>query len=169
MKNYKWRGDIFSRNGVSQFTGWWFKESTPNVPIQVYDLPNNIPNNDTYMLAHVRLDGVKFDAIRGKFLQILGGQTHVKCENHRLPLIVFTMHMKKYKSVINEYLRCCEISCRVFMCKRYFGNLNYNTIIFVSYPDYDYYSESDIYPDSYSDSDSDDKILEPLISDDGLF
>ena len=49
------------------------------------------------------------------------------------------------------------------MCKRCFGNINSNTITFVSYPDGDGGSDSDIDYDSYSDWDSDYVLLEPLI------
>ena len=76
--------------------------------------------------------------------------------------------MKTCECVRNEYLRCCEFSCIVFMCKICFVNLNSNTIIFVSSPDDKDSSDSDTDSDSYlgSYSYSDDKVLEPLISDD---
>ena len=79
MRNYKWRGGIFSRHGGSKFTGCWFNEYTHNVLIEVYVLPNNIPFSYTYTLAYVCLDDVKFDAIHDNFLQIIGGHTHDKC------------------------------------------------------------------------------------------
>ena len=78
VKNHKWHGDIFSRHGGSQFTGYWFNESTHSVTIQVDNLTNNLPNTDTYTLVYVHLGDVKYYAIRDNFSQIFGGQTHVK-------------------------------------------------------------------------------------------
>ena len=49
------------------------------------------------------------------------------------------------------------------MYKRCFGNLNSNTIIFVSSLDDDNNSDSDIDSDSYSYLYSDDELWEPLI------
>ena len=117
-------------------------------------MSNNLPNNDTFKLAYVHLDDVKVDAIRDNFVQSLGGQTHVKYKNNILPLIVSTTRMNKCECVKNEYLRCCELSCRVFLCKRRFENLNANTITFISPLDDDDNSDYDIDSDSYSDSDS---------------
>ena len=54
----------------------------------------------------------------------------------------------------NEYLRCCEFSCRVFICKRCFRNINSKTIKFLSLPDDDDNSDYDTDSESYSDADS---------------
>ena len=43
--NYQWCGHIFSRNGGSQYSGWWFDWNMHNVPIQVDDITNNMTYN----------------------------------------------------------------------------------------------------------------------------
>ena len=63
-------------------------------------------------------------------------------------------------------MRCCEFSCRVFIWKRCFGNLNLNTTKFPSPPDDDGNSDYDTHSDSYSYSDSDVEVLDTIILDD---
>ena len=63
MGNYKWCGHIFSRHGSSKFSGWWFDEYIQNLPIQVHNLPNNMPYKYTYTLAYFSLDDVDVDTI----------------------------------------------------------------------------------------------------------
>ena len=64
--NYQWCGHIFSRNGGSQYSGWWFDWNMHNVPIQVDDITNNMSYTYTYTLSYVCLDGVDVDTIRKK-------------------------------------------------------------------------------------------------------
>ena len=49
--DFKWCGDIFSWHSGSQFSEWWFDINVQNVPIQVYDIPNNMSYNYTYTLV----------------------------------------------------------------------------------------------------------------------
>ena len=114
MVNFKRCGNIFSKHGGSQFSGWWFDKNMQNVPIQVDDLPNNISYNYTYTSEYFFLDDADMGIIHKYFLQMLGYHIHVQCEKHRLPLIESTTH-KKCECEKKEFLRCCkfyvEISC----------------------------------------------------------
>ena len=78
MGYFKWCGHICIRHGGSQLSVLWFEKNMQNLPIQVYDPPNNMSYNYTYTLSYLCLDDVYVDTIPNFFLQILGVNTHVQ-------------------------------------------------------------------------------------------
>ena len=86
----KWNGFTYSRHGNSQFKSWWYDEKNQSVPIKVDELKNDFPDFENYTLAYVKINEINMDSIRNQFLKSLGGQTHIQCSQHKLPLIAST-------------------------------------------------------------------------------
>jgi hypothetical protein len=97
--NIKWDGVVFSRHSGDHFSKWWFDERKQNQPIQIEGLPS-LPYNDTYTLVYVRIDDIDISSMRNEFLKSLGGQNHVQCLEHQLPLIASMNRENKCKKTI---------------------------------------------------------------------
>eukprot|EP00957_Ditylum_brightwellii_P020254 1528609-Ditylum_brightwellii.AAC.1 len=73
------------------------------------------------------------DKLRGEFLMNIGGQTHIQCGVHKLPLIVSTAKENKSSECgRQDHMRSCEFNCNVFLCKRCFNDKQRNTTTLVS-------------------------------------
>ena len=55
-----------------------------------------------YILGYARVQKSDVEGMRIKFLKNIGGQFHVQCERHKLPLICSTVPQKGVTSVIVE-------------------------------------------------------------------
>ena len=75
--------------------------------------------NKNYTLAYVRVDDFVEESYINKFLQLLGGQVHVKCDVHKLPLII---SRQKKAVVIGNIIICVVVyqHARFCMCKKCF-------------------------------------------------
>jgi hypothetical protein len=71
------KGNIFSRHGRSD-----------KITIKSDTHPVMEKSNGRYTLAFVRIDDLDEQSYKNQFLQVLGGQVHVQCDVHRLPLII---------------------------------------------------------------------------------
>ena len=92
--SHHWHGHIYSRHG-SFYNGWWFDDREMNVPIQLDNLPDTLPYNDKYLFCYVRVNNPDMLRFRDQFLENLGGQSHVQCSRHKLPLIASTTQSNK--------------------------------------------------------------------------
>ena len=91
----KWDGTIYSRHSGSQFQSWWKQDRYDIYPIQVNEMPDIFPNDHKYTVVYIRMFDVEISKIRNEFLKNLGGQSHVQCHEHRLPLISSTERSNK--------------------------------------------------------------------------
>ena len=131
--NFKWKGHIYSRHGGLQYSGWWFNSTEMNIPIQIDSLPDSLPYNNSYTFAYVCVENPNFSNMRNKFLQNLGGQSHVQCAKHKLPLIASTTRIKKCQQCgKKEFYRCCDLSCNCVMCKKCVEALDINDTTFIT-------------------------------------
>ena len=87
--------------------------------------------------------------------------------NIEYPLIASTMRTKKCECK-KEVLRCCKISCIAFMCERWFQNIDTDLPTFFQSSDHDKSSSNNENEasDEYSDSNSNDELFDPYLSDD---
>lgn len=103
-----------------------------SVLIQIDGLPDELPYNNTYTFAYVRDDNPDMESFRKKFLKHLGGQSHVQCAKHNLPVIASITHTNKCECGRKEFYCCCQFSCTAFMCKKCFSALDINTTTLVT-------------------------------------
>ena len=98
--------------------------------------------------------------IKNKFLQLLGGQVHVQCNIHKLPLII-SRHRKKCGCNWQHQHLCCSITtCYICLCKKLFEAYDQKIINFISLTNKN--------KNSKDDSDNSDDIKEPHDSDDDV-
>ena len=145
----KWDGIIYSRHG-GIFPMWWMDERMQNVPIQIENFPCNLPYNDDYTLVFVRVQQKDIETIRNQFLTNIGGQVHVQCANHRLPLIVSTDRTNKCSCGKKEKYRCCEFNCDIFLCSKCFESKNQNITTYIESPHLPTFTETN---NSFLDAD----------------
>ena len=129
--DFKWDGVIFSRHG-GYYSKWWKDKRNQEISLQIDELPNNLDYHDWYTLAYVQVVETDVNSLRDNFLKNIGGQTHVQCRQHNLPLIPSLEREGKCVICNNkEYYRCCEFSCKCFLCKKCFDKKRRNTTTYV--------------------------------------
>ena len=115
-----------------------------------------LPYNDNYPCVYVRTDNDDIIIMRNKFLESLGGQIHVQCSKHKLPLIASSKRSNKCQCGKTGFYQCCELSCNNFMCKRCFQFKNKNIAIHLNQ------LETIQNEDGHnSDYESDNELIEP--------
>ena len=131
------KGKIYSRHGRFQHTSWWKQERGSQFPIQVInDVISNINMNHVEVLVFVKHKRESKEKMRDEFLRYIGGQSHVYCERHNIPLI--TSYNKDYRCCsqgCNRKVSCCcpEITCKSRICKRCFDSLDENSRNYITY------------------------------------
>ena len=83
--NRSWKGNILSRHGL-HFNGFWCQNRSSNIPIQA-ELPLYLYPETMYTFIYVRCDEVDIKSYQNEYLRLIGGQSHVQCFHHHLPLI----------------------------------------------------------------------------------
>ena len=130
--NGRFEGDVFSRHGDS-FTSWWFKSRGESLHLQSVCGPSLQPNR-SYTVVYVRLDHLNLEATRNELLVLQGGQSHVQCRTHKMPLI---RSREKRKCSIckrwKEHLCCNHPFCLTNICKKCFHNKDKSIINFISH------------------------------------
>ena len=157
-RNGTFSGESFSRHG-KYFNKWWHQYRNDKVMIQIDEYPSINKENRLYTLAYIKLDELDEQSFKMKFLKLLGGQVHVQCIHHKLPLIVSRGKNKCSCEKRKEYLCCSVSSCNVCICKKCFTNYDEDVIKFIGSPDIeemnedDSESENDEQEDSFDEED----------------
>ena len=77
-----------------------------------------------YTLVYVKVESTDIEEIRNEFLTYLGGQRHVKCQQHQLCLVTSMNKKNKCQCGKHEYYRCPYSLCSSCICKTCFDALN---------------------------------------------
>ena len=139
-----WKAELYSRHGGSQHGSWWKQDRRSKFCLKTTDGSlSDITDVDTIdVLVYVRLSSVELDNLRKEFLRYIGGQSHLLCSKHNLPLI--TSHDKEYrcnkpvdgisKRCNRKGSFCCpEFQCSTITCKKCFQTYNVNEINNICY------------------------------------
>ena len=134
-----WNGIGYFRHG-GIFTGWWSLEREKKLPIQIEDIPKSILIENLFSLVYVKQTSVNTGNIREKMMKHIGGQTHVLCAHHHIPLIVqsSTLNQKKTKCLSNLcdqpiYFGCPLSHCTSNLCLKCFHKYEVNILNYVRY------------------------------------
>jgi hypothetical protein len=111
-----WNGEVYSRH-VSQYKIWWAQGRCDSLPRQMLQLLR-IQHAQNYTLVYVRIESTDILAIGLEFLTYIGGQNHILCHEHQLPLIASTGQKKKCNCERKEHYSCSNTSCNCCICKR---------------------------------------------------
>lgn len=115
--------------------------------------------NRKYTLAYTRIDDLDEQSDKNKFLQLLGGQIHVKCNTHGLPLIISHQKSKCGKcNKCHQHLCCSVLTCNTYVCKKCFEELDEDMNHLISPQEDD--------GDVTNDDNSDDEVLHELYNSD---
>ena len=84
--------------------------------------------------------------MRNALLRYIGGQTHVLCSEHKLPLIVAKdsvgkcyLHVNGSLEYCNRklYLKCPDFGCKSGLCKRCYQQPDDDDVVYINPPDVD--------------------------------
>lgn len=129
-QNNRWGFDLYCRHG-RHFKKWWYMSRNSGIFLQVDGLPSERREDTTAI--YIKTTSPNFEAHKTELLNLLGGQNHVRCQGHRLPLIQST---RKWFCSCNrgrkkEFLRCSIPSCCVGICKLCFESFNRTEVSYV--------------------------------------
>ena len=113
----------------------------------------------------MKIEKLDMESLKNQFLKSIGGQSHVLCSVHKLPLIPsFERSSKCSECDRKEYFTCCDITCTSHLCRRCFEmkdtrNINYVYPYDIDDRDEDYVEENDEDDNSYFYEDFEESIF----------
>ena len=83
----KYYAHIYSRLG-GYHTKWWYQErnKTFSIPVQVEHSPI-LKANAEHTAVYIRFQSDALSGVSKELLRYIGGQTHIICGKHKLPMI----------------------------------------------------------------------------------
>ena len=110
---------VFARHG-GEFLNWWFQQRNNKIMREFSSCPS-LHRNHKCTLAYIRVDSIDESSVKLEFLELLGGQSHVRCHRHKMPLIVSPNKEKCSRcSKRKEYYCCTMHDCNIRLCKKCF-------------------------------------------------
>ena len=148
----KYHAYTYSRHGGCH-TKWWFQErkNLLSLPIQVDDAPVLKPNAE-HTAVYIRCQNNTLTDISKELLRYIGGQTHIICGKHKLPMIPVPDRKAKCRCGRIEHLRCPDLECSICICDKCADNHDSNII-------------NEVHEDDAAITD-DDSLMSPTASDD---
>ena len=120
----KWNGEIYAHHCNEMYLSWWFQRLKDYIWYQ-RSPSGKMKDNVAYTLAYVRAKITNVEAVRDEYMQYIGGQSHVKCEHHDMPLIASVDRSKECSCCDEkEFLTCPKIGCNSKICKKCFEELD---------------------------------------------
>lgn len=115
----------YMRHG-NEFMSWWKAERPHKLPIHS-EFPK-VQTNNIHIAVYVRLELPQVGEARDAFITYIGGQSHVFCSEHKIPLIVeresrfVCMHRNDNGDPCKQkaYFGCPSMLCTVKICKTCF-------------------------------------------------
>ena len=122
-----WNGEIYAHHCNIMYTSWQHQKRKDNA-CYVLSPFDNLQDNVAYVLGYVRMKKTDVTAIKEEYMQYLGGQCHVNCEEHIIFHLQFLWKRKKNVLVVTEVyiLTCPKHECRANLFKKCFEKLDRN-------------------------------------------
>ena len=112
----------FRHGGI--YTSWWKVERYLKLPIHCLEVKQAFNMRELQFLVYVKKRNTEIESIRNSMLQYMGGQAHVICGVHRIPLIVQKISNKNccadYSCNNQVFYGCPNVECNVCICKTCF-------------------------------------------------
>ena len=86
LSEERWDESRWSHHGGNIYKNWWFDDNCHQCLIQLNKV-TKFPYNDTYIYDYVKIEDINIQHMCDEFLRSIGGQIHIQCEEHRMPLI----------------------------------------------------------------------------------
>ena len=84
--NGAYKAEVYSRHG-NNFEKWWYQHRSQKHSTCSNKEPAIDKQNHTYTVSYVKLYNFDEQSNKRKLLKLLGGQCHVICATHDLPLV----------------------------------------------------------------------------------
>ena len=81
-----WKGEVFSWNGLS-FKSFWYQNRNSYFTIKSH-LTAKLDIGKAYKYVYVLCDNTDIESYQSGYLRLIGGQSHVQSQEHKLQLIV---------------------------------------------------------------------------------
>ena len=108
------------------YTSRWHQKRKDNICCVLSPF-DNLQDNVAYVLGYLRMKKTDVTSIKEEYMQYLGGQRHVNCEEHNLPLIVSVKKKEKCSCCDRGvYLTWPKHECSANLCKKCFEKLDRN-------------------------------------------
>ena len=114
-----WDSHVYSRHG-KRLSSWWYQSKGDEICTHCSGgLPQlDIDDSIVIIAVYVKLKELNVNSLNYEFLQYIGGQSHVFCDKHNLPLIVSAVRKKKCNCGRKEHFTCPTLKCHSCICKR---------------------------------------------------
>ena len=129
LDEWKFDAYVYSRHG-DIYDKWWFQNRTKEkkyLPIKVKNQPR-FDEDDLLTLVYGRCNDNTMTQQGRELMRYIGGQTHIICETHELPLIPVPDRKAKCQCGTKEHLRCPDLDCTVCICKKCAAEKNQNIV-----------------------------------------
>jgi hypothetical protein len=156
-----WSSESYSRHG-SHFSSWWRQSNKHNkLCTHANDLPDLVEEDDNVriIVAYVKLEKIDFTTLNYEYLQYIGGQSHIFCNEHNLPLIISAERTKKCNCGRKEHFSCPNLDCLSCICKHCADDKDRTTIFQVA-------MNEDALNDDNDNVHAEDELIEPTVEQD---
>ena len=164
VSDVKYNACIYSRHGGC-YKRWWLEKkigTNKSYPVQI-DTEPHIDENTSITVVYVRCQTTNLEDISKKLLHYIGGQTHIICHNHKLPLIPVPDRKAKCSCDNLEHFRCPDLDCMVCICNKCAATLDKETINIITHSgDGTEITNDGSDQDDHSCDDSMDSLLTPV-------
>ena len=110
---------IYSRHGGSH-SKWWYQEKIKGkgntIPIQSDCHSPQLIGHGIYYGVYIQCKTSHIGDVGKELMQYIGGQTHIICATHKLPMVHVPDRKAKCKCGRKEHFRCPELNCLNCIC-----------------------------------------------------
>ena len=130
----EWKGTVYSQHN-GQFNGWWRQSKSVNLCVQCNNIPRYLSfnPNDQFTAVYCKLSTIDHNELNLEYLKYLGGQSHVFCHRHQVPLVHSIDRSLTCQCGKKEYYTCPTLHCTGCICNKCCEALLPDTINYV-YP-----------------------------------
>ena len=121
----------YSRHGGSH-SKWWYQEKIKGkgntVPIQLDCHSPQLIGHGVYYGVYIQCKPSHIGDVGKSLMKYIGGQTHIICATHKLPMVHVPDRKAKYKCGRKEHYRCPELNCLNCICGKCADSLDINIV-----------------------------------------
>ena len=153
-----WDSKVFSRHGGTHHSSWWVQERKTKLSLQFHQNSLAFGSFVVEFLVYKKLKKPRYDQLREDYLRYIGGQSHVHCSRHNMPLITSCDKNARCKMVKEgsnpettcnkKASYCCpDVNCNTLLCKQCFNSFNKNNRHYIRFQE-TMAQTNDIYSDT---------------------
>ena len=142
-----WNGTILSRHGGPIHSSWWIQDRNANFCLQATDIQvSSLDKSKIDVLVFIRIKHTSNKEHKEDFLKYIGGQSHIHCNDHNVPLItsydkdmkccchISSLDIENFNEMrCNRRVQyCCPVlGCKSGVCKHCFSQMDENEYTYI--------------------------------------